>query len=99
MATAVIYRTYPNDGETIALFPEIPSSCSNPHLISCYAHLGQHGQADYGLVIEHTRPATGEEAEPLHRELERIGYEDLRPVQRRSPQIRERALEDWRRAC
>ena len=98
MPTAVIYRTYP-DGDVVALFAEIPSSCSNPHLISCYAHLGQHGQADYGLVVEQTRPATGEESEPLHRELERIGYEALRPCQRRSPKMREKAAEEWRRAC
>jgi hypothetical protein len=99
MPTAVVYRTYPEDGDVIALFPEVPASVTNPHLVSCYAHFGQHGAADYNLVLTQTRPATAGEAEPLQRELERIGYSDLRRHERRSPQTRERALREWRRQC
>lgn len=89
MATAVIYRTYP-DGDVLALFPESPASVTNPHLISCYTHIGQHGGADYNLVVRDTRPATDEEGEQLRRELEGIGYDDLERHERRSPQMRQR---------
>ena len=98
MATAVIYRVYPDDGDVVALMPEIPASVTDPYLITCYQHVGQHGQAYYGLVIRQTRSATAREAEPLQRELERIGYSAQRRHERRSPQMRERALREWRRS-
>jgi predicted DNA-binding WGR domain protein len=98
MGTAVIYRTYP-DGDVVALFPETPASVTDPHLINCYAHIGQHGQADYTLVVRDTRPATDEEADRLRRELEAVGYDDLERHERRSPQMQQRALKAWRKAC
>jgi hypothetical protein len=78
MPTAVIYRAYPDDGDVVALFPEAPSSVTDPHLVTCYQHIGQHGAADYQLVVKQTRLATEAEAESLHQELQSIGYDDLR---------------------
>lgn len=72
-ATTVIFRTFKsNNGEVIALFPEIPSNCSGT-LCESYMHTRQHGGAYPGPIIG-TRPATPEEIEPLKRELEAIGY-------------------------
>lgn len=71
--TAVIFRKYP-DGEVIALFPEEPAQ-DRGGTISCYVHVGQHGEADYWHVVRHTRladPLT--DAAELSAELERIGY-------------------------
>lgn len=72
--TVVVFRVFKGkDGDVLALFPhEVGTmqagSCSS------YQHVGQHGSADYRGCIMRTRPATETEAEPLKRELERIGY-------------------------
>ena len=71
----VIFRTWPN-GETIALFPATPSTADG---VACesYAHVGQHGGANYAYVVRKTRPATDAERMPLQSELERLGYGNL----------------------
>ncbi len=68
----VIFRVWKDSGTVIALFPDIAADRRGN--IQCYEHTGQHGAADYGHVIEKTRPATPEEYAPLQRELQRIGY-------------------------
>lgn len=47
-----------------------------------YEHIGQHGGGVYQALVDLTRPATDEEAAPLAKELERIGYE-LTRIKRR----------------
>jgi len=80
MATRVVFRTWKDEGEeVIALFPDDVSSPNARHCNS-YMHVGQHGAADTRLVFEETREATFAEALPLYRELVRIGYDDLCPV-------------------
>jgi len=75
----VVFRKYRDDGTIIALFPEIAADLDG-HCQS-YAHVGQHGAADYYGVINNTRLATPKEYKALARELTNIGYE-LRPIKR-----------------
>jgi len=77
----VIFRKYP-DGDVIALFPDIPADEFGFDVLS-YMHVGQHGAADYGLVISMTKPATFEEFRALKDELTERGY-NLSIRQRRS---------------
>ena len=79
--TPVIFRTFRNGGDVIALFPTVAHDREGRYIQS-YQRLGQHGPASPGLVSQHTRPATAEEIEPLRRELVQIGYDDLHEVRR-----------------
>jgi hypothetical protein len=68
-----IFRRY-NDGEVIALFPELAATANNPWHCSSYAQVGQHGAADPLVVVTNTSPATPKECAPLLKELQAIGY-------------------------
>ncbi len=68
--TEVIFRKYP-DGEIIALFPDITGS---PGFIESYLHVGQHGSANYNIVMRQTKPAKPAEYAELKEELEGLGY-------------------------
>jgi len=76
--TRVVYRTW-NNGEVCALFPDIDETRG---YCGSYAHVGQHGSADYSHVVGMTKPATKEQYQPLHNELTSIGYK-LKEVKRR----------------
>jgi hypothetical protein len=78
--TRVVFRMW-NDGDVIALFPDIPATPDGRCCLS-YAHLGQHCAAKYTPIIRATRPSTVEEAAPLCAELLRAGYR-LKVVRRR----------------
>lgn len=69
--TIVIFRKF-KDGEVIALFPaeewDHKGNCAS------YIHVGQHGAADYCLLLQTTRLAKPSEYEALRKELESIGY-------------------------
>jgi hypothetical protein len=65
--------------DAIALLVDIRAGAG---LVQSYMHIGQHGGADYAMVVARTRPATEEEAAPLLEELERIGYVGLRQIRR-----------------
>lgn len=69
--TIVVFRW--DDGEVCALFPEIQGD-SNGRYCSCYAHVGQHGSADYTGYVARTRPATPDEYADLRAELESPPY-------------------------
>lgn len=69
--TAVVFRTWRDDGTVIALFPLLVENSGH---CGSYEHVGQHGAASYRHVISKTRPATAEEYGDLKTELERIGY-------------------------
>ncbi len=73
------YVNRPHRGTVVALFPcdEEQGVCAS------YEHIGQHGSADYGAVIELTHPATPDEMKTLGDELESLGYR-LEP-RRRAP--------------
>lgn len=68
----VIFRVWDDDGEVLALFPDLPASPGN---CTSYAHVGQHSAADYGHCIAKSRPATVEEYSQLANELQQIGYQ------------------------
>ena len=71
--TKVIFRKFGN-GEVIALFPDEQERGGN---ICSYMHVGQHGSADPNIV-HRTRPAKWAEFVELLRELQSIGYNDLK---------------------
>jgi hypothetical protein len=69
----VIFRKWRTGGPgVIALFPDI--QFGRRGLVQSYMHVGQHGPANYPLVIRGTTPAKPEEYADLKAELERIGY-------------------------
>jgi len=82
--TVVIFRRWRenNGGDIIALFPELPADYQG-RFCDAYEQVGQHGGADYHGVVQATKPVTPDEAAPLLRELERIGYR-LKPIKRAS---------------
>lgn len=87
MKTKVIFRAYrsnPGKGDVVAIFPEIPADRRGYEVVT-YEHLGQHGSGDRHAMVAITRPATGTEAAPLLRELQRIGYTELQLVRRITP--------------
>jgi hypothetical protein len=84
--TPVIFRRW-RDGTIDALFPTLPADSAGLHCLS-YAHIGQHGPADYGYVTRVTRPAKPEEYAELKDELEGRGYK-LLVCRRRTPAHRE----------
>lgn len=72
--TKMIFRTYLNGGDVVALMPEIPHDRTGYYCVS-YQHVGQHCAASTGVVASHTTPSTSEERAPLIRELNKIGYD------------------------
>ena len=85
--TQVVFRRWRDTGDIIALFPELPADYQG-RFCDAYEHVGQHGGADYYGVILATKPLSLEDAAPLARELERIGYR-LRPIKRASRLVHE----------
>ena len=75
MKDLVVFRKWKNDGEILALFPEIIHDNTMRRLCTCYAHIGQHSSADYRYCLTQSRPATPDEYADLQLELERIGYD------------------------
>lgn len=85
----VILRRDP-DGTLVALMPEYPAD-EYGRLVTSYAHVGQHGAADYGYVIETTQPVRDTSAPDVAEfldELARVGY-DVSLRMRRTPAMRE----------
>ena len=69
--TLVVFRRWKENGDIIALFPELPSDIDGFYC-DAYEHVGQHGGADYYGVTQATRPVTRSEARSLAAELCRI---------------------------
>ena len=70
--TVVVFRMWKDKaGSVIALFPDIDAESGR---CQSYEHVGQHGAADYDLVMSKTRPAKPSEYKDLLCELKRIGY-------------------------
>jgi hypothetical protein len=77
----IIFRFWKN--VVIALFPYIIDN--NRGDVMCYQHIGQHGSADYGYIIESSKPATKEQYQPLLNELVNdVGYLNLKIVKKRN---------------
>ncbi len=86
MTTPVIFRKWPESegGDVIAIFPT-ELGTNDPYTSSSYEHVGQHGSADPVGLIQRTKPAKSSEYTDLLSELEGIGYDDLKVVQKLSP--------------
>lgn len=82
MTTPVVFRKYP-EGDIIALFP---TEINRNYSVTCYQHVGQHGSADYEGVIAATSPATESDHAELLKELQSIGYTDIKIYKRFRPQ-------------
>jgi len=78
--TDVIFRKE-KDGEILALFPYSLWNFAGD--VVCYAHLGQHGAADYNGCIRKSKPAKPEEYKDLLNELQGLGY-NLRVIKKQS---------------
>jgi hypothetical protein len=65
----VVFRMF--NGEVIALFPEQEESRGN---VNSYMHIGQHGGANYNLVMSKSKKATPSQYKDLKAELKSIGY-------------------------
>lgn len=94
MAEKVLFLVHKTDDSPVfAVFPHIVGT-NDPHTMTCYEHVGQHGSAHMDYVAE-CRLAWAEECADLKRELEGIGYE--LDIQNESGQedfiVRERELE------
>jgi hypothetical protein len=80
----VIFRVFKDSGEVIALFPTIPAGGV---YIESYQHIGQHGPAQYHEIVPITRLAKAKEYRELKKELEKIGYRNLKICKRNSPKM------------
>ena len=80
--TLVIFKMEPGykTDAPVAFFPEEPFD-SSPYKCTGYAHIGQHSSACTSYAAN-LKPATPEQYAPLLKELERIGYENLKPVRK-----------------
>jgi hypothetical protein len=85
--TLVVFRRWRDNGDIIALFPELPADYQGRYC-DAYEHIGQHGGACYQGVVEATKPVSLEEAVDLIQELQRIGYR-LKPIKRASHRVHE----------
>lgn len=71
----VVFRKYKDNGEIIALFPQIKASTHGSDILS-YMHNGQHGAAA-PYAGHDTVPATENEYFSLYKELKAQGYDNL----------------------
>lgn len=72
----VIIRQWKRGGDLIALFPEIPAD-NEGNLCQSFEHFGQHGGADFDVVIRITKPVLSHDDFRIHdllEELKRMGH-------------------------
>jgi hypothetical protein len=68
--TVVVFRKFKDNGEIIAVFPQVPGSTRNWYYCETYVRCGQHGCMDISDIIRLTKVATPEEYIHLQNELE-----------------------------
>ena len=76
-STKVVFLKWKDDGEIIALFPELnhTNNCANFGNIMSYMHIGQHDEAPIGLLNDpRLKAAKPQEYADLLAELGRVGY-------------------------
>ena len=74
----VIFRIW--EGDEIALFPYFIFN-ANGNIMS-YQFTGEHGEADYDRIMNHSRPISEPQSCDLYKELVSIGY-NIKIAQRR----------------
>lgn len=92
-----VWKTGSGKGGVIALFPATAATVNPAHCQS-YERIGQHGTADYRLVMEATRPATLREYAGLKQHLEQHYRYDLEVRQRETPAMydaRKKQIAEW----
>ena len=90
--TPVLFRKDKRkDGEITAVFPYDSWQCYGKRLISCYAHMGQHGSCVWPWVVLNTKPARPKEYRELKKELESLMGYNLR-VLKNAKQINQRKM-------
>ena len=91
----VIFRKWKDNGDIIAVFPEIPSDTRSWYLCESYEHVGQHGGCNYqDAILPQTVPARPDEYQELLQELSEIGY-NLVVYRRETSQMREIRRRMW----
>lgn len=85
--TAVVIRRWKESGDLIALFPGEPATL-DPAECQSYMVVGQHGTADYDLVIRKTEPAGLATNKEFYDELKRIGYHKIYEAKANDPLMR-----------
>lgn len=98
--TPVLFRVHRSPkkygDDVTAVFPCEPGTCDG-NTMSCYAHIGQHGQCSLAWYYD-TRPATPEQYADLQRELEAAPYGyRLKVYQRINSKLREQFNAEVRR--
>ena len=76
--TAVTFRAVKKGDfkdDVTAVFLDMPEG---PGMLTCYAHVGQHGTCSIEWILQSTRPAKPDEYAALEKELHAIGYQNLR---------------------
>lgn len=81
----VIFRKWRDNGDILALFPEIPAR-ERGYECDSYEHVGQHGAANCQECIRGTRPALPHEYANLKTELEGAPYHYNLVVRQRATQ-------------
>lgn len=76
----VVFRKDKNG--VFALFPH--DVVNNQGHVNSYQHIGQHSSADYTHCIKTSKKATESEYNDLKKELESIGYNNLKVVQKQN---------------
>lgn len=82
---AVVFRKWRDNGDILALFPEIPAK-NQGYDCESFEHIGQHSPADYMGCIKRTRPALPHEYAALKAELEGAPYHYNLVVRQRATQ-------------
>lgn len=73
--TVVIFRKWNKSmDEDRGIFSLFPNEDWGAGMCASYAHIGQHGGADYNHCVRNSTLATPEEYADLKKELEGIGY-------------------------
>ncbi len=82
--TIVLFRIdrAKTDRQVTAVFP---LDDEGDGMMSCYAHIGQHGGCSRAWMHSKTRPATPAEYADLKRELERAPYHYNFDIRQRTP--------------
>jgi hypothetical protein len=78
--TDVVFLRDGTDHDVFAVFPQFCGSVSSLDFVVCYHHIGQHSEAHLDYCQECTEVVDPSEYAELHKELERIGYDDLKVV-------------------
>lgn len=77
--TKVRFRKFKDNGEVIAIFPDLnyPKYTNIKRNCMGYLHQGQHGECDYNYLMNITNSANIDEYFILLEELNSVGYDDL----------------------